>query len=72
MPKVPALTPTRVIRVLEKAGFRFLRQKGSHQIFVKSARLIVIPHHNQDLRKGTLHHIIRQSGLSVEEFLDLL
>jgi predicted RNA binding protein YcfA (HicA-like mRNA interferase family) len=49
-----------------------VRQKGSHRIYVKGNIGITIPYHNKDLKKGTLRAIIKQSGLSVEEFLKLL
>ena len=72
MPKLPALTAKEVIRALEKAGFSFVRQKGSHRIFVKDAIGITVPYHSGDLRKSTLHKIIRQAKLTPEEFLELL
>jgi len=72
MPRIPALTPKQVIRVLEKAGFSFIRQKGSHRIYVKVEIGITVPFHSDDLRKGTLNKIIKQSGLTTEEFLELL
>ena len=72
MPKLPALKPRQVTRILEKAGFSFERQKGSHKIYIKREIGITVPIHNKDLRKGTLRNIIRQSGLTLEEFLDLI
>lgn len=71
MPKIPALKPKAVIKILERAGFIFVRQKGSHRIYLKNNRTITIPYHNKDLRKGTLKAIIKQSGLTLEKFLDL-
>ena len=72
MPKLPALKPRQVIRVLEKAGFSFQRQKGSHKIYIKKEIGITVPIHNKDLKKGTLRNIIKHSGLTLEEFLDLI
>lgn len=72
MVKLPALKPREVIRVLEKAGFIFVRQKGSHRVYVKGNTGITIPFHNKDLKKGTLRHIIKQIGLTIEEFYKLL
>ena len=72
MPRLPILTPLKAIRALEHAGFIFVRQHGSHRIYVRGDKGVVIPFHNNDLRKGTLKHIIQQSGLSLEEFLKLL
>ncbi|MBI4262419.1 type II toxin-antitoxin system HicA family toxin [Candidatus Uhrbacteria bacterium] len=72
MSKLPAMTPAKVIRALEHAGFVFERQRGSHRIYVRAHIGITIPFHAKDLRKGTLKSIIQQSGLTVEEFLELL
>lgn len=63
MPKLPALKPKEVARILERAGFVFGRQKGSHRIYIKGNKVITIPWHNQDLKKGTLHKIIKQASL---------
>ena len=72
MAKLPALKPKEVIKVLERAGFSFIRQKGSHRMYVKKNVGVIIPFHKNDLKKGTLRHIIKQAGLTVEEFLKLL
>lgn len=71
MPKIPALKPIGVIKILKRAGFKFIRQKGSHQIYFKNNRAVVVPYHRNDLRKGTLIAIIKQSGLTLKEFIDL-
>lgn len=72
MPKLPALKPRQVVKVLEGAGFVLARSKGGHRIYAKGNIGITIPFHNKDLRKGTLRQIIKQSGLALEEFLELL
>ena len=72
MPRLPALTPTKLIRALERAGFIFIRQRGSHRLYARGGKMIIIPFHNKDLRKGTLKSIVQQSGLTVEEFIELL
>jgi len=72
MPKLPALKPKVAIRALERAGFSFISQKGSHCLYVKGNIGLTIPIHNKDLKRGTLHQIIKQSGLTIEEFLKLL
>lgn len=68
-PKLPTLNSTDVIRILEKAGFRFIRQRGSHKMFLKGSVGVVVPFHRKDLRKGTLHQIIKQSGIPIEDFI---
>ncbi len=72
MSRLPALKPRHVARVLLDAGFSYVRQKGSHRIYVRGSLGITIPWHSRDIRKGTLRHIIKQSGLTSEEFLNLL
>ncbi len=67
-PKIPALKPYEVIRILQSIGFTFHRQKGSHKIFVKGHLLVVVPEHNRDMKKGTLLNIIKGTGLTTEEF----
>lgn len=71
--KPPALKPKQVIRILEKAGWYIKRQTGSHVIMVneKLKKVMPIPYHNKDLKTGTLHGIIKRSGLTKEEFLKL-
>jgi len=75
MSRLPALTPREVIRALERAGFYEARTSGGHCILTKPGhptRDVVIPVHKRDLKRGTLHAIIKQAGLSVEEFLSFL
>lgn len=71
MPRLPAMKPRDVEKKLLKAGFRFVRQKGSHRIYVKDVHATTIPWHTHDLRKGTLRAIIRQCGMTPEQFLKL-
>lgn len=72
MPKLPALKAKDVIKIFERAGFVLIRQKGSHRVYVKDKLIIVIPYHNKDLKPKTLRHIIKQSGLEINQFIKLL
>ncbi|MEK7500595.1 MAG: type II toxin-antitoxin system HicA family toxin [Patescibacteria group bacterium] len=72
MPRLPRVKPREVIRALEKAGFVFIKQKGSHRIYVKGRLGVTVAYHNKDLKLKTLKHIIEQSGLELEEFIELL
>lgn len=74
MPKLPALTPRKIIRVLEKKGFVLDRTKGSHHIYYNPElkRRVVVPLPKKDLPKGTLLEILKQAGISKEELRDLL
>lgn len=72
MTKLPGITSREVIKALLKIGFVEHRSKGSHLIFKRqNARVIVAVHRGKDIKKGTLMAIIKQSGLTVEEFLTL-
>lgn len=75
MPKLPSVSGERVVRALKRAGFMELRQKGSHvsleKRFAHQVFKTVVPMHSE-LAKGTLSDILKQTGLSLEEFLDLL
>ncbi|MFQ6089272.1 MAG: type II toxin-antitoxin system HicA family toxin [Methanosarcinales archaeon] len=74
MPKLPSLTPRKVIRILEKKDFVLDRVKGSHHIYYhpEMKRRVVVPLHKRDLPKGTLLEILKQAGISKEELRDLL
>jgi predicted RNA binding protein YcfA (HicA-like mRNA interferase family) len=63
------MTADDVIQRLVSFGFVLLRQQGSHRLFAKGKNYITVPYHKGDLRRGTLRAIIKQSGLTVEEFL---
>ncbi len=74
MGRLSGFTADDVLAKLRRAGFVFDRQaKGSHEIWwhpVTRARTTV-PHHPGDLPEGTLRAILRQAGLSPEDFLRL-
>ena len=74
MPKLPTGLSGRQVRAaLERAGFEFRRQAGSHMILRRDdpyAR-VVIPDHRQ-IRLGTLRRIITDAGLTVDQFVQLL
>ena len=72
MTTLPAVKPRELEQVLLKAGFKFVRQKGSHRIYVKGNYKVVIPYHNKDLKRGTLRNIIKQANLSPTELSELL
>lgn len=72
--ELPVLKPRQVTAALVKAGFEVRRQTGSHVIMYKSGipHPVSVPQHSGDLPKGTTRAIIRQSGLTVAEFLGFL
>ena len=74
MSQLPRISGRETIKVLNKIGYEFDRQRGSHIILRQidyPFRRIVVPDH-KEIAKGTLRGIIRQVGLTVEEFKNLL
>lgn len=73
MPKLTALKPKDVLKKLKKFGFIADHVTGSHYILYKDGHPnpVSVPMHNRDLKTGTLTGIIKQSGLTPEEFLKL-
>ena len=72
--RLPALRPQQVVRALERAGWQVHRQRGSHVSMHKEGVpfLVTVPLHRRDMPRGTLRDIIKDAGLTVEEFLELL
>ncbi len=71
-PALPVASGREVIRALEKAGFAQVSQRGSHvKLRNDAGRTVIVPLH-RELARGTLGSILRQSGLSVDEFRELL
>ena len=68
MPKLPVLSGTDVVKMLERLGFEQIRQRGSHVIMRRGSVGTVVPLH-KELKTGTLAGIIRQAGLTQDEFL---
>jgi len=71
MPKLPHVSGREAVRALEKLGFVQLRQKGSHLIMRRGSVGCVIPMH-REIKIGTLTGILRQAGVSPEEFIGAL
>ena len=75
MVKLPLLTANELFNVLEKAGFKRLRQKGSHVFFRHpDGRTTVIPNHpGEKLDRSLLDKIIKKDMmLSREDFMKLM
>jgi predicted RNA binding protein YcfA (HicA-like mRNA interferase family) len=70
--KLPAVKPKRVVKALLKIGFYIHHTRGGHYFLRRGSANVIIPYHNKDLKPGTLHDIIKQSGLTVDEFIALL
>ena len=72
MPKVPSVTPQKIIKLLENKGFVLDRTKGSHRIYLhpETKKRVVVPFHRKDLPIGTMLEILRQAGLTKDELTD--
>ena len=70
VPRIPGVNHQDAVRALQKAGFRIARQ-GKHIVMTDGVRIITIPRHNP-INAFTLGGIVRDAGLSEEEFRALL
>jgi predicted RNA binding protein YcfA (HicA-like mRNA interferase family) len=72
--RLPRISASEVIRVLEKIGFYLTRQSGSHKIYKNlEGRRVTVPYHGSTILKlKTLKSILDDANLTVEEFIDLL
>lgn len=73
-PKLPVATAAELVRVAQRLGFEFRRQHGSHAIYVRAGdqARVVIPMHKGELKRKTLHGIIHDLKITVEEFQGML
>lgn len=70
MAGIPGINHKDAVRALGKAGFQVIRQ-GKHIVMSDGSRFVTIPRHNP-IKAFTMGGIIRDAGLTVEEFRDLL
>ena len=70
MPKVPGANHLDALRALEKAGFGVVRQ-GKHIVMTDGVCILTIPRHNP-VNAYTMGGIVRDAGLTVEEFRKVL
>ncbi|MDD4889422.1 MAG: type II toxin-antitoxin system HicA family toxin [Phycisphaerae bacterium] len=74
MSKLPVVSGQEAVRALAKLGYALDHQTGSHLILrqnIHPFRRLTVPNH-KELAKGTLRTIIREAGLTVEEFARLV
>jgi len=71
MPKLPGINQKTAIRALEKAGFEVQRQGKKHVVMTDGSRFLTIPRNNP-INAFTMGGIVRDAGLTVEEFRKLL
>ena len=69
MPKLPALTPKKIVSILKRHGFKLDHTTGSHFVFYhpQNGRRVIVPFHSKDLPKGTLQSILKEAGISRDD-----
>lgn len=70
MPKLPGVQHLQAVRALQKAGFRIARE-GKHVVMTEGRRILTIPRNNP-INGFTMGGIVRDAGLTIEEFKKLL
>lgn len=73
MPKIPIITAQKLIKVLKKNDFVFVRSKGSHHIFANMSKKISLSvpiHKSRDLGKGITLSILKDAEITTEKFLN--
>ena len=68
MPKLPRLSGAETVQILEHLGFAVARQRGSHIVMRRGGSGCVVPNH-RELKVDTLAGVLRQAGVSAEEFI---
>ena len=72
MTRLGSYSGDRVVRAFQRAGWKISRQKGSHVIMEKAGfdpTLSIPVHKGKDVKRGTLRDLIRDAGMSIEDFL---
>ena len=70
-PSLPHVSGAEAVRALQKLGFVVLRQKGSHVMMRRGTSGCVVPQH-RELKVGTLSGLLKQAGVSADEFIEAL
>ncbi|MBU1102164.1 type II toxin-antitoxin system HicA family toxin [Patescibacteria group bacterium] len=64
MPKLPVLKSKRLLKILQKAGFKIDHTTGSHYIlYHPNGKRVTLPYHLKDLPKGTIQTILKSAGI---------
>ena len=74
MSRLPTITPRQAVAALLKSGFEEKHQRGSHLYLYHPVRQAwtTVPMHARDLHRGLLKAILKQVGLSEDEFREML
>jgi len=71
MPKLPRVSGAEAVRALQRLGFAVARQRGSHIVMRRGSSGCVVPNH-RELKTGTLAGVLKQAGVSAEDFRKVL
>jgi predicted RNA binding protein YcfA (HicA-like mRNA interferase family) len=71
MPKLPSVSGAEAVKALVRLGFVLRRQKGSHAILRRGSQGCVVPMH-REINQGTLRGVLKQAGVTDEEFKENL
>ena len=63
MARLPQIKPRQLGKILERHGYKAVRQTGGHRIYQNGSVIVSVPQHNKDLKKGTLNAILKTTGL---------
>jgi mRNA interferase HicA len=74
MTKLPFISPEKLAKMLERCGFELERISGSHHFYhnPQTKKSTVVPFHGYGVPKGLLNEILKEAGISSEEFFDNL
>jgi mRNA interferase HicA len=74
MTRLPTVNARKVIAALKRAGFEEIKQRGSHLYFWHPVRQLetCVPMHGGDLKRSLVRGILRQTGLTEDQFRELL
>jgi len=71
MPKLPVVSGKECLKALGRLGFEEARQRGSHVVMKRDEYGCVVPMHGE-IKTGTLAGLLKQAGVSTEEFIEAL
>jgi predicted RNA binding protein YcfA (HicA-like mRNA interferase family) len=71
MPKLPRISGADALKAFQRLGFENVRQSGSHVMMRRGSQGCVVPLH-AEIKVGTLAGILRQAGITADEFIAAL
>lgn len=64
------LSSAQIVKTLLQFGFKLVSQRGSHQKYQKEGFTVIVPSPRKEIPIGTFRSIVRQSGLSVNDYME--